>query len=146
MVYVIFSIFKYADMSHADIAIQFNESFKRCVNDPYFIDNFYDIFLSSSDEVKLIFRNTDIETQKVMLITSMAYMTDAYSNKPNLLADIAEKHNKSNLDIKPHLYTLWLDSLIAAAKSIDPLFNSHTEQLWRTVLQPGIDYMVSKHH
>jgi len=133
-------------MSHADIAIQFNESFKRCVNDPYFIDNFYEIFFSSSDEVKVIFKNTDIETQKVMLITSMAYMTDAYSDKHDLLSDIADRHNITNLNIKPHLYPLWLDCLVATAKSIDPLFDGNTEQLWRAVLQPGIDYMISKYN
>ena len=133
-------------MSHTDITAQFNKSFERCVNDPYFLDNFYEIFLASSDEVKVIFKDTDIETQKVMLITSMAYMTDAYDKKPSPLSAIADKHNKNNLNIKPHLYLLWLDSLISAAKSIDPLFDNTTENLWRQVLQTGIDYMASKYN
>jgi len=132
-------------MSPSDLAAQFDSSFKQCVNDPYFLDNFYKIFLLSSDEVKLIFTDTDIETQKVMLITSIAYMTKTYDNDPSLLTDIAHKHNKNNLNIKPHLYALWLDSLIAAAKSINSNFDTETEQLWREVLQPGIDYMISKH-
>ncbi len=38
-----------------------------------------------------------------------------------------------------------LDSLIAAAKSIDPLFDVNTEKLWRGTLQLGIDFMISKY-
>lgn len=135
-------------MSHSDIAAQFNESFERCVNNPLFLDKFYEIFLSSSDEVNLIFKNTDtdLEVQKVMLATSMAYMTSAYNNKSSLLTEIADKHNKNNLNIKPHLYPLWLDSLIASAKSIDPLFDINTEKMWREILQPGIDHMISRYN
>ena len=132
-------------MSHTGIAIQFNESFERCVNDPLFLDKFYEIFLASSDEVNLMFRDTDMETQKAMLLTSMAYMTSAYNNKSNLLSKIADRHNKNNLNIRPHLYPQWLDSLIAAAKSIDPLFDMNTEILWRKIMQPGIDHMISRY-
>ena len=134
-------------MSHSDIAAQFNESFERCVNNPLFLDKFYEIFLSSSDEVNLIFENsnTDIEVQKVMLVTSMAYMTSAYNNKSSPLTEIADKHNKNNLNIRTHLYSLWIDSLIASAKLIDPLFDINTEKMWREVLQSGIDYMISRY-
>ena len=132
-------------MNQTNILAQFNESFERCVNNPLFLDQFYDIFLSSSDEVKAIFRNTDMEIQKVMLVTSMAYMTSAYDNKSSFLSNIAERHNKNNLNIKPHLYPLWLDSLIAAAKLTDPLFSIHTEKMWREILQPGINYMIRKY-
>ena len=128
-----------------DIAGQFNESFERCVNDPLFLDRFYEIFLASSDEVNLMFRNTDMETQKVMLLSSMAYMTNAYNNESNFLLKVADRHNKKNLNIKPYLYPLWLDSLLAAAKSIDPLFEKNTEKLWRKILQPGIDQMISRY-
>ena len=89
--------------------------------------------------------NTHIEVQKVMLVTSMAYMTSAYDNKSSPLTEIADKHNKNNLNIRPHLYSLWIDSLIASAKLIDPLFDINTEKMWREVLQSGIDYMISRY-
>lgn len=133
------------NMSQAFTALQFHQSFERCVNDPRFIDKFYEIFLSSSDEISILFKDTDMETQKVMLATSMAYMTRAYENEPSHLAEIAEKHNKNYLDINPHLYPLWLDSLVATAKLIDPLFDKDTENLWREIMQPGIDYIISKY-
>jgi len=73
---------------------------------------------------------------------SLVYMSEAH---PDFLSSIAEKHNKSHLNIKPYFYALWLDSLIAAAKSIDPLFDGNTEKLWRETLQLGIDFMISKY-
>ena len=132
-------------MNPTDLAAEFNESFKSCVNDPLFMDRFYEIFLSSSGEVKLMFKNTDMETQKAMLHISMAYMTKNHKNKAELLLKTANRHNKNNLNIKPHFYTLWLNSLIAAAYSIDPLFDEKTEKVWKEVLQPGIDLMISKY-
>ena len=38
---------------------QFNDSFERCINDPLFLDQFHEIFLSSSDEVSSMFKDTD---------------------------------------------------------------------------------------
>ena len=124
---------------------KFNDSFERCINDPLFLDQFYEIFLASSDEISPMFKDTDMGTQKAMLMTSLVYMSDAHKDTPCLLSKIAEKHNKNNLNIKPYFYALWLDSLIAAAKSIDPLFDVKTEVLWRETLQPGIDFMISKY-
>ena len=103
------------------------------------------MFLSSSDEVSAMFKDTDMGTQKAMLMTSLVYMSRAHNDSPGLLSSIAEKHDKNNLNIKPYLYMLWLDSLIAAAKSIDPFFDMNTEKLWRETLQPGIDFMISRY-
>ena len=123
---------------------QFNDSFERCINEPLslFLDQFYEIFLASSDEISPMFKDTDMGTQKAMLMTSLVYMSDAHKGS---LSKVAEKHNKNHLNIKPYLYTLWLDSLIAAARAIDPLFDVKTEILWREILQEGIDFMTSKY-
>ncbi len=40
-----------------------NDSFERCINDPLFLDQFYEIFLASSDEVSAMFKDTDMGTQ-----------------------------------------------------------------------------------
>lgn len=124
---------------------QFNDSFVRCINDPLFLDQFYEVFLASSDEIRAMFKDTDMGTQKAMLMTSLVYMSDAHKDTPGLLASIAEKHDKDHLNIKPYFYALWLDRLIAAAKSIDPLFDVKTEMLWKETLQQGIDFMISKY-
>jgi len=132
-------------MNQLDKSTKFSDSFERCINDPLFLDQFYEVFLSSSDEINPMFINTDMETQKAMLMTSLVYMSRAHNDSPGLLASIAEKHNQHNLNIKPYLYGLWLESLITAAKSVDPLFDKVTEKLWRDTLQQGIDFMVSQY-
>ena len=132
-------------MGRLNTAKKFNDSFERCINDPLFLDQFYEVFLSSSEEVRSMFKDTDMGTQKAMLMTSLVYMSRAHNDSPGLLASIAEKHNKNNLNIKPYLYSLWLDSLISAANSIDSLFDDNTERLWRETLQPGIDFMISRY-
>ncbi len=43
---------------------KFNDSFGRCINDPLFLDQFYAIFLASSDEISALFTEADIDTQK----------------------------------------------------------------------------------
>jgi len=131
-------------MEQQNIPTLFNESFERCLNDINFLDKFYEIFLSSSDEVCQMFKGTDMEVQKAILVTSLVYMSRAYNDDdPDLLLKIAEKHDKNNLNIKAHFYWLWLNSLIEAAYFIDPLFDEKTEKLWKEVLQPGIDLMIS---
>jgi len=132
-------------MNQENPSTQFNASFERCINDPFFLDQFYEVFLSSSEEVSLLFHNTDMGTQKAMLMTSLVYMSRAHNDEPGLLATIAERHNKKDLNIKPYFYSIWLDSLITAAKIIDPVFDKKTETLWRETLQPGIDFMISKY-
>ncbi len=132
-------------MNQTNTPTKFNDSFERCINDPLFLDKFYEIFLSSSDEVYQMFKNTEMETQKVMLMTSLVYMSNAHNDTPGLLSEIANKHNKNNLNIKLFLYKLWLDSLIAAANFIDTLFDVNTEKMWRETLQPGIDFMISRY-
>ena len=132
-------------MEQLNPPVSFNESFERCLNDLSFLDEFYEIFLSSSDEVYQMFKDTEVETQKVMLMTSLVYMSRSQNSNSDLLLNIAKKHNEKNLNIKPHLYSLWLDSLVAAAYSIDLLFDESTEKLWRETLKPGIDYMISKY-
>jgi len=124
---------------------KFNESFERCVDNPVFLDHFYSIFTSSSDEVKLMFKNTDMESQKLMLIRSMSQMISAHNSQSSFLSTVADKHNKSNLNIKSHLYPLWMDSLIEAAKLSDPLFDIDTEELWRKVMQAGIEHMIARY-
>lgn len=123
----------------------FNDSFQTCYSDPEFINRFYLAFLNSSEEVKNKFANTDMQVQRRMLRKSLAFMITANSN-PDAISATAMKHDKKHLNIKPHLYTFWLDSMIEAVKQTDPAFRSITEDAWRKTLQPGIDYMIKKYN
>jgi hemoglobin-like flavoprotein len=122
----------------------FNDSFERCSRDPQFLDRFYALFIGSNDEIRGLFRNTDMTKQKEMLMISLSYMMLAHSN-PNLLDQIAEKHDRNNLDIKPHQYALWLECMLAAVHQTDPEFSREVAAAWRSALQPGIDYLISRY-
>ena len=122
----------------------FNDSFERCSRDPEFLDRFYEIFMGTSDEVRDKFKNTDMQAQKNTLLYSLSYMMIAHS-KPDVLKGIADRHNSSQLDIKPQLYALWLDSMVEAVRLTDPQTSERTEQAWRQVMQPGIDYMINRY-
>ena len=119
----------------------FNDSFQTCYADPEFINRFYKVFLGSSDEVKAKFANTDMKVQKRMLRKSLALMITANTDL-DAISPTAIRHNKKHLDIQPHLYHFWLESMIAAVKKTDPHFRPVIEEAWRKTLQPGIDYMI----
>ncbi len=39
----------------------------------------------------------------------------------------------------------WMDALIDTVKAYDPQYENVTGDAWRRVLEPGVDYMKSKH-
>ncbi len=108
------------------------------------MDRFYEIFISSSDEIKDKFKNTDMEAQKIMLLKSLSYMKMANSDS-ELLYKTAVRHSKNDLDIQPSLYSVWLNCLIEAVKLTDPNFDTKLEDYWRITMQSGIDYMADRY-
>ena len=125
----------------------FNDSLERCQVTP-FLERFYDLFLSSSDEVRQKFKGVDMYNQQRMLKVSL-YMLMLVSQKgiggEEYIERVAELHSRSEHDIPAHLYATWLDCLIQAVSEYDPRFNDEVEQAWRDTLQPGIDYMISRY-
>ena len=130
----------------------FRKSFDCCMASPVFFDLFYDHFLKSSPEVTEKFRHTDFARQKRMLKASLHLIADAVvlgssdlSRSRNLLQmeEVAQRHSRSQANIPPHLYVLWLDSLLFAVKETDLNFDAKVEAAWKLAMQPGIDYIWS---
>jgi hemoglobin-like flavoprotein len=112
-----------------------------------FFADFYRRFVASSEEVAEKFKNTDMAKQRKMLKSSFFHMLSfSVSNDvPEFLAQIAETHRRSNYDIRPALYDLWLECLIATAKQHDSLFSDEVELAWHLVMARGIAYMKFKY-
>ena len=129
----------------------FKESYRRAVaaegQRDEFLDAFYETFLAKTDEVKEKFANTDMSRQKQMLYQSLTHMLDFSERRQasERLRRIAERHNRRNVDIRPGLYDLWLDSLVDTVAMFDPAFNEEIELAWRVVLAPGVAYMKYKY-
>ena len=126
----------------------FRRSLARCRKDEQFADKFYQRFIASSEEIRAKFATTDFSVQKTRLLESLtlaADVIDGDSAAMRHLHERAESHNRRGLDIQPHLYDLWLDSLISTAKECDSSFESDTESAWRSVLGHIIGYMQAHH-
>jgi hemoglobin-like flavoprotein len=129
----------------------FRESYDRAIDRETrrdeFLDAFYDVFMSKSEEIAARFAETNMQRQKEMLYRSLHYMVDfsVQRRASEDLRKIAERHSASQIDIEPRLYDIWLDSLIETVKMFDPLFTEEIELAWRVVLAPGIVYMKFKY-
>ena len=126
----------------------FNDSYDRILQtdqNNQFFDTFYQNFLATSTEVTEKFKNTDFKRQKMMLKKSFMHVLDFYSTgKANTyMNQITHVHSQAAQDIRPELYDLWLNSLVAAVQTCDPYFDQKVELAWRMIFSSGITYMKS---
>lgn len=122
----------------------FLESLARCEAVPDFIPRFYKRFMASSEEIAFKFRFTDFERQQHMLLRSLQLCAEATTGDPDGLAELgarAETHSRANLDIKPELYTLWLDAVIETVRECDPEWSPEVSVAWRTIVGFAILHM-----
>jgi hemoglobin-like flavoprotein len=128
----------------------FIASLKRCLAVPGFLDEFYQAFVGSSEEVREKFRNTDLQRQARMLSDSLYALavavqgqvgSPAWGDMPRLAA----RHGRGDLDIRPALYDHWLACLLETARRHDPEFSPEIEAAWRATLGVGIAYMKSRY-
>lgn len=123
----------------------FLKSLDRCAADDRFIPSFYDRFLSTSNEVRNKFAETDFDKQNQMLLQSLRISAGATAGDPAALREIrerAETHSRDNLDIPPRLYDLWLKSVLETAREFDASWSHSVEEAWTTILGHVIKHMV----
>jgi hemoglobin-like flavoprotein len=133
-----------------ELVQSFLASLKRCLAVPGFMDGFYQSFVSSSEEVREKFRNTDFQRQARMLsdslyVLAVAVQGQAGSPARGDLPRLAERHSRRDLDIRAPLYDHWLACLIDTARQHDPQFTPEIEAAWRATLGAGIDYMKGRY-
>lgn len=128
----------------------FLASLKRCLATPDFLHSFYDSFMASSDEVRAKFAKTEFPRQTRVLADSLYVLAVAAQGQGDNvawseLARLAERHDRTHLDIRPELYDAWLDCLIEAARAFDPEMTPELEAAWRSTLATGIEHMRSRY-
>lgn len=132
----------------------FLASLRRCLADEDFLRQFYHRLMSSSEEVRIKFENTDLERQYRVLADSLYMLavaaqstqsSEEFSPAWTEMSRLARLHDRDHLDIRPGLYDLWLHHLLEAARTHDPLFTPEIEEDWRTTLETGIAYLRSHH-
>lgn len=125
----------------------FLESLARCGNGA-FVDRFYDRFLASSPEVRAKFASTDFARQRLMLLRSLELVAAAADGDADGVEELrarAETHSRSQLNIEPHLYDLWLESAIQSASAADPLWTAEVETAWRSILGAAVRHLSSRY-
>ena len=121
-------------------------SFGRALWDPEFLDKFYDIFLNSNPEIGPRFANTDFVKQKDLLrhgLMSVLMFAEGQQSAIACLSRIRDSHGQSKMNIRPELYSYWVDSLVKAVAQCDKKFDAELETDWRTVVAPAVEYISS---
>ncbi len=119
----------------------FNNSFETCVAQPRFLERFYEIFICASPEVQERFRVIDMKEQVRILRKSMlALMMASFETKEvaEEMARLGRSHGRQGMKIGPHLYELWMDSLLQAASEFDPRWSLAVADSWRKMFAPYI--------
>ena len=124
----------------------FLASLKRCLAVPGFMDDFYEGFVASSEEVREKFKDTDMKRQAQMLADSLYVVANAVQGEEGSparweLPNIAVRHSRTGRDIRPGLYDLWIGCLLETARAHDPRFGPEVERAWQEVLGFGADFM-----
>jgi hemoglobin-like flavoprotein len=94
------------------------------------------------------FADTDFVRQKRAVLASLHLILLAAHDQANpdrYLREVAERHSSAQLSVGAELYDLWLDSLLATVREVDPAFSAEVEQAWEDVMAVGIRYLTSRY-
>jgi len=121
------------------------ESYLRVRSEAFF-QAFYKRFLASDPVIPEKFSATDFTRQNQLLQHGIGLLLSfARRRNPALLARIADRHGAHDLDIAPHLYAKFVDSLVDTVREMDASCTPDVEAAWRIALAPGIDHMIEHH-
>jgi hemoglobin-like flavoprotein len=123
------------------------DSLSRCGKDSSFLDRFYEHFMASSEDIRTKFEQTDFERQKKVLSDSLFLMLAAAGTTQGFahvqLEKLAKRHCRTELDIKPEWYDLWLDTLLKTVAEFDPAYSSEIDAAWRASVKDGIEILIA---
>jgi hemoglobin-like flavoprotein len=122
------------------------ESYSRCLRSPRFFADFYERLLASDPAVPPMFADTEFPKQYKLLQHGLGLLL-SYANRTDdsLLERIAARHSSSGIGVAPEQYALFIDSLLATVRDLDPKCDAEVEQAWREALEPGIAFMKSRY-
>ena len=103
----------------------------------------------SSPKVREKFAGTDFVRQKRALAASLHLLLlvaqDPERDAARYLSEVAERHSSRQFGIGAELYDLWLDSLLATVRELDPEFGPVVERAWEDTLTIGIRFLCSRY-
>jgi len=128
-------------MTDADKVFQ---SYGRSCNNPAFYEDFYSNFMGKSPEIRSMFTDTDMTSQRSLLRGGIMWLVmHARGMSDTKIRALGESHSRDKLNINPMFYGMWLDALIETLRKHDPDFSLELEQSWRNALRPSIEMIQS---
>lgn len=129
---------------------QVKDEYSRCLIKPTFFDDFYKEFTSKSPEIGKMFANTEMVAQKEALRAGLTFLIMYAEGKSPFATEKLDKlgasHKKSRINVRPDMYPMWMQSLIATVRKHVPTFNDASSKAWQAVLQHGVNRIVSHYN
>ncbi|MDP1799110.1 MAG: globin [Planctomycetaceae bacterium] len=126
------------------------DEFGRCLIKPTFFEDFYKEFIGKSSEIGRMFANTEMSSQKEALRAGLTFLIMYAEGKSPFATEKLDKlgasHKRTRLNVRPDMYPLWIQSLIATVRKHVPTFNETSLKAWQTVLQNGVNRIVSHYN
>jgi hemoglobin-like flavoprotein len=124
------------------------QSFGRCTLNDDFLITFYDVLTQSSAEIKAMFAHTDMPRQRRLLKDALIHLIsyaggNEFSEKR--VEELGESHSRTQLNVRPALYEIWVDSLVKAVRRHDDSFTAELDAAWRRIVAPGIAAMQARY-
>ena len=125
-----------------------DDSYGRCLLNPRFLFQFYEIFMDRHELIRPLFAETDFDQQTKALRHGLGMMIRYMDDPTDIvvidgLKRIRRSHGQHYLNIHPRLYDYWFDSLLQAISKCDPMYNERIKKAWGIALKPGIEFIRS---
>jgi serine/threonine protein kinase len=154
-----------------DVALtSVRDSYDRCMEEQRrtgksFFEAFYKTFFERRQDAVPLFENLGARHNEILEKTVLGLFSfyeqerARAPNEPNVLTDVAQKHDRQHRNIGLDFYAPFTEALIdtacgapsSSAYVFDPRCRDHEpdqsrmRSAWRDVLQPGVEYMKSKY-
>ena len=123
-------------------------SFARCEAAGDFSETFYDNFTNATPAIAPFFAQTDFGRQRKLMRDSVYLMVTQDVSDPEmsaLLERLRKIQKSAGRRIILKFYELWLDSICATAKDLDPEWSQPLEDYWRARLRAGMEFVMAEH-
>jgi len=131
-----------------DLIQHVRESYDRCFANGDFPATFYDIFFTKSPEIPELFKDTDFVQQKRHFRAALLLLIKFQPEDETIriaLEKIGKSHSRAELDIRPDLYPLFLESVCEAIKKHDSEWTQELEDQWKECVIGGVELIISMH-
>ena len=118
------------------------QSYGRCIIYQQFFVDFYDAFINSSEEIKGMFKDTNMSKQYQFLRSGISYIisyADGSRTFSMKLDKLRDTHSEAQMNILPWMYDYWLSSLLDTVKIHDTESTQDTLASWESVMKKGIE-------